>query len=233
MAIARRHPAAGSPPALTVAVLAVALALLYCGLRLLAADMNSYQAASFVSDWQGRGHVPSEKAWQVARDAAQRAVAVSPVASGSHYHRLGAVYEWRHSASYLGDPAARESRLAALAAYRRAAALRPLWPYGWVRLANLKLQLLELDGEFDEALGKAAALGPWRPRINAEVARIGLLAWHELAAGQRTLVLEALRRVAVQQPAAARDLQALAARLQLLAAVCGDTADGGRCSFRP
>src|SRR5690606_41902172 len=122
MAIARRHPAAGSPPALTVAVLAVALALLYCGLRLLAADMNSYQAASFVSDWQGRGHVPSEKAWQVARDAAQRAVAVSPVASGSHYHRLGGVSERRPSASYPGQPAARGGGRGARAAARRRAA---------------------------------------------------------------------------------------------------------------
>lgn len=208
------------PGLFLVGMLLTGLFCLYAGARMLVADLAAYQAGTFVSDWHRRGVVPSERAWQVAGSAATRAVAAAPVGMAENYDRLGRVHEWRHQASYFGDPAAEGSRRAALSAYRHAVELRPLWPYGWVRLAFVKLSLLEFDAEFDRALRQAAELGPWRLRGNAGIAEIGLTAWHELDGGQRALVLESARRVVAQNQREGGKLLDLASRLHRLGDVC-------------
>lgn len=207
------------------AVVLVGLFCLYAGTRMLVADIAAYQASVFVSDWHRRGAVPSDRAWQIAEGAANRAVAVAPVGMAENYDRLGRVHEWHHQASYFGDPAADDSRRAALDAYRRAVELRPLWPYDWVRLAFVKLSLLEVDVEFDHALRQAAELGPWRLRSNTGIAEIGFTAWHELDSGQRTLVLEAARRVVAQNQREGNKLLELANRLQRADDICAVLGD--------
>jgi len=189
------------------------------GGRMLLADLSAFQASAFLGDWSERRERPSEEAWRVAHAAAIRAVRFSPVPAASHFDRLGVVYQWRDNNALFGDVGARESREAALRAYREAAVLRPLWPHGQVRIAGIKLALLEFDGDFDAALRRAVALGPWRTSVNEPVARIGLTAWHDLTLEQRELVLESARRASAE-PAAARRLVEQASRLRLQDEVC-------------
>ena len=201
-------------------LLAAGLVCSFLGVRLLVADIFAWQASRFVADWSQRGEVASDRAWLVAETAARRAIGVTPVATAIHYERLGRIYEWRDLNLPLGNPDAEQSRVAARDAYRRTLELRPLWPYTWARLAYVKLRLLQIDDEFDEALRQAVALGPWRVNVNKTVAEIGLIAWLELDGSQRTLVLEATERTLVLNRRAGQQVMALAARFHRVDDVC-------------
>lgn len=185
-------------------VLALGLLCVLMGGRMLIADVNAFQAGTFLQDWATRQAPPSERAWQVAESAAQRAVRWSPVADSTHYDRLGVVSYWHDQHRLYGDEAGEASRLAALDAYRKAIELRPLWPHAYVRIAETKLALLQFDAEFDAALQQAVALGPWRASVHERVAHIGITAWHELSDAQRDLVRESYQRASENSGAARR-----------------------------
>jgi len=203
----------------------------WVGGRMLLADLSAYQASRFLEDWAERNAAPSAAAWAVAHAAAERAIAFAPVADGDHYDRLGQVYQWQHFGRFYGDANARASREEALQAYRRAAELRPLWPHAQVRIAQIKLLMLEFDDEFDHALRQAMALGEGRTSVSERVVRIGLTAWHELNTSQRELVLDTARRAVARRPRTAGPIVDHAARLRLQAIVCEALgAEVTRCS---
>lgn len=206
--------------ALPILLLAIGLLCCYFGGRLLVADISAWQASRFVDDWMVRQGVGSERAWLVAESAANRAIAVTPAAMAIHHERLGRIHEWRHLDLPYGNEAALASRLAARDAYRRAIELRPLWPYTWLRLAYIKLRLVEFDEEFDRAMREAVALGPWRITVNKTIAEIGLIAWQELDSVQRELVLEAANRTLLQNARAGAQLLAFAEQFHRLDDVC-------------
>lgn len=187
---------------------------------MLLADLSAYQVSRFLDDWAERNVAPSAAAWTVAQGAAERAIAFAPMADADHYDRLGQVYQWQHFGHFYGDTTARNSREEALQAYRRAAELRPLWPHAQVRIAQVKLLLLEFDDEFDHAVRQAMALGEGRASVSERVVRIGLTAWHELTVSQRELILDAARRAVAQRPRTAGPILDHAARLRLQSVVC-------------
>lgn len=158
------------------------------------AGLASYQAQAFIDSWAKHAQEPSTRAWEVAEDAAQRAIALYPTASGEYADRLGLVYSWQQFHQPYGAPEAEISRRAALAAYQGSIAARPTWPDTWARLAHAKLYLLEFDNELNQAMSNAAELGPWRVGINRELAEIGFTAWPQLNHAQRQATLEAARR---------------------------------------
>lgn len=201
-------------------VVTLALLLLIGGTRLLLAGIASYQAEAFLQDWQKKGRKPDERAWQIAHDAAERAIALYPGANGDYQHRLGLIHQWQHMRQPVGSPVAIPSRHLALQAFRAALAARPHWPEHWTALAWTKLQLLEFDDEFHQALAKAQRLGPWRIGINRSLAEIGLIAWPQLSTDERAAVLEAARRTARSGPREAADLFALAKQAGLDDRLC-------------
>jgi hypothetical protein len=168
--------------------------LLYVGARLFLAGIASYQADAFISEWERAGLEPQPRAWQVAHDAAQRAISLNPVADGQQFDRLGRIHSWKQFRQPYADVTAHGSRLAALEAYRTAVALRPNWPYSWARLAHSKRYLQQFDDEFDQALTQAFQLGPWRIGVTRELAQIGFSAWAQLNERQRQATLESARR---------------------------------------
>lgn len=175
--------------AITLAVMA--LALMAVSAMTLLSSMHASQAQMFLDDWGNRGELPSEKAWHVAAQAAERSTALSVTAQGKYLDRLGRVYEWQHVTLPFGATAATESRQKALAAYRSSIETRPLWPYTWVQLAFVKLRLLEFDQEFDRALQQANQLGPTRVRVQAPLAEISFIAWPQMDEGQRQTAWQA------------------------------------------
>ncbi|GAB3371931.1 hypothetical protein [Azotobacter armeniacus] len=164
-------------PVLILLGAALALLLLTGGTRLLLAGIASYQAEPFPQDWEKKGQEPSELAWQIAHNAAQRAIAFYPSTSGAYQHRLGQIHHWQQLHQPLGAPAAAPSRRAALVAFRAATETRPSWPaHYWTALTWAKLQLLEFDNEFHRALAEAQRLSPWHIVINPGLAEVGLIA---------------------------------------------------------
>jgi hypothetical protein len=188
--------------------------------RVFIAELHARQVAAFLDDWSKRGEIPSENAWDIAINAAKMAVYWYPVAHGEHYERLGRIYEWRHTSLNPGRPEAEESRRLALNAYRQAAITRPLSPYSWSRILQVKMRLLEFDDEFADALRQSVALGPWRPRINVGVVRTGVIAWHQLSAEQRQLVLASAERAALQDTETGRKLLTFSHRFHLSEPFC-------------
>ena len=204
-------------PALLVAL--AALLLMLFGGRLLLAGIADYQAEAFLTAWETAGKEPDERAWNIAHDAAQRAIDLYPVADGERLDRLGRIYSWQQFRQPYAAPQALASRQAALEAYRASVSARPTWPDSWARLAHAKLYLQQFDDEFAIALKQAFALGPWRIAVNRELAQIGLIAWPHLSLTQKQATLESARRVAAFSPGEAQKLQQLAEMTGTLEAV--------------
>lgn len=100
--------------------------------------------------------------------------------------------------------------------YRQALAARPLWPYGWANLLAVKDQLGEADNEFDQALNRAAATGPWEPRVQLQVVRSGVRYWDALGQPERRLVEQTMRDALSVQPREAFEIARLYARPDLV-----------------
>lgn len=199
---------------------ALALLLLIAGSRLLLAGIANYQAEAFLKEWEKKRAVPTEEAWQIAHDAAQRAIALYPVDNSAYQHNLGLIHQWQHLRQPFGEPGAEPSRRAALEALRNAVAARPTWPEHWTALAYAKLYLLEFDEEFHHALAQARQLGPWRVVVNRQLAEIGFIAWPHLNADERSATLEAARRVARFGPQEAKNLLQVAAHTGMTQTLC-------------
>ncbi|WP_162934927.1 hypothetical protein [Pseudomonas cavernae] len=187
---------------------------------MIVAGIASYQAEAFLAAWEKAGNEPEARAWQIAHDAAQRAIGLYPVANGDYLDRLGRIHSWQQFRQPYAAPTAELSRRAALAAYRAAVVARPAWPYTWARLAHSKLYLQEFDGEFDQALAQAFQLGPWRIGVNRELAEVGFSAWPHLDESQRQATLESARRSVAYGPAEAQRLLKVAQHTGMLQMLC-------------
>ena len=219
----RSNPRTATPVTLRLILLLVllaSLALLFCGSRLLLAGIASYQTQAFLDDWMRKGEEPNPRAWQIAHDAAQRAIALYPGSNGEYLERLGRVLQWKQFRHPLGADTAEQSRREALQAFRAASEARPTWPNNWVALAYAKLYLLEFDNEFGRALQQAQALGPNRIEINRTLAEIGFIAWAQLNDEQRRATLESARRTVKHGPKETKNLLVIASQTGMSSELC-------------
>lgn len=205
-------------------LVAAGLGLALLATRMVVVGIAYQQAGVFLADWEKKGVPPHPKAARLATASARRAVewAVSP--SGRYFERLGLVLQWQHYRAPFGAAHVAPIRREARRAFLRATDLRPQWPDAWLHLAYSKLYLLELDAEFDDALSRAAALGPWRAHINAGVAEVGLLAWPSLDGEGRDLTLQAASRALTQSDWSRRKVNAAARHAGKLEMLCRDEA---------
>jgi len=199
----------------------LALGLIVIAFMTLASSIYASQSRMFLNDWGKKGELPSEKAWSVAAQAAERAVSLSVTGQGEYLDRLGRVHEWRHVTLPFGAEAASESRQKALEAYRASVEVRPLWPYTWVQLAFIKLRLLQFDSEFHTALQRADELGPTRLRVQAPLAEISFIAWPQLDQHQRQAAWQAFEFTLRQDGRRAGRLKGLIDQARLTEEMCG------------
>ena len=89
----------------------------------------------------------------------------------------------------------------ALSQIRKAIRLRPVSPYGWSILMQVKMSLGEIDPEFFDALDNASMLGPWEPEIQRAVADAGLNVWAMLTFSQKGKILDDIKRGMKRQSA--------------------------------
>jgi hypothetical protein len=74
----------------------------------------------------------------------------------------------------------------------RALALRPVWPYSWAALADIRYRSGVADETFELALRRAAELGLNEPPVQAAIAFYGLAVWDEIGSATRTAVESAV-----------------------------------------
>ncbi|MFV3384128.1 hypothetical protein ACNFCJ_01485 [Pseudomonas sp. NY15364] len=202
-------------------LLAFALLIIGLGVRMSLSGIASYQAEAFLENWSAAKSEPQPLAWQVAHDAAQRAIELYPVADGDRLDRLGRVYSWQYFRHPYALEEAAASRQSALEAYREAVLARPVWPYTWSRLAHAKLYQQAFDDEFAMAFEQAFQLGPWRNGVNSELATIGFAAWPQLSVQQREATLESARRAVAYGMGEAQYQLAVAQHTGRVVELCG------------
>ena len=84
--------------------------------------------------------------------------------------------------------------------YQTAIKQRPLWPYSWINLLNVKDKLGEIDGEYLKAFNRSNELGPWEPKIQMRLIRSGLKHWAKLQESQRQQTIMVIERAMKRQP---------------------------------
>lgn len=222
-----RH-ALSQPMQLILCLLALLLAVsvVVLGSRLLMADLNQYRASHFLSDWEGKRQVPSDRAWQVAEQAMQDAISWYPGENAAYVEQLGYMWQWR---AYSANSSAEQRQFGqqqAIAAFRQATAQRPVWPYAWSGLAYAKMTAAEYDQEFRHAMQQAAHYGPTRIGINKRIAEIGLYSWPYLDLELRELVLSQAAYAARYSRGSRRELFTWAAETGRQQLLCQYLQDG-------
>jgi len=183
---------------------------------LVQSGVAAFQTERALVAWRENDELPPGQLWEQLLQRADRAVADYPTASGEYLDRLGRAHLW--GAIIHPDDIA-HWELAATA-FRASVAVRPDWPWTWLRLAHAKLHGGELDDEFDHALRQASLLGAGRLELNQDLARMGFGAWHELTIEQRALVLQVAERVVARSENHAKDMQQVAQTAGIGSALC-------------
>jgi len=169
----------------------------------LAAGAAAYLAATWAEIWEAAAdRLPAASTERLAKaeQGFTWAIRLNPL-HPDHRQGLARVIETRGARLPLGSPAARDLYYRALTEYRTAARARPSWPITWLALARVKARLGSLDSDFDAALARGTALGPWDPRTQELALGLGLPLWDRLSPQARGTVLGALRRGLTLQPA--------------------------------
>ena len=174
--------------------------LIYLGGSLFSAGLADYQARTFQEDWQQKQTPPSIKAWRIAKDASEKAVARHPLtANGEYLERLGRINEWLHFDKPVGDAVAQLTRSKAENYYAQAIAARPAWPNTYSQLAYVKAMQGEVDDRFYEVAKTAYQLGPWRKPTLEQLAQVSTFFPEYQQAEQEWLVAVIDRAKAVKR----------------------------------
>jgi hypothetical protein len=157
------------------------------------ADLYGMRGRAYLERWERQEAPPGETALADARIAFEVARFLEP-RDPRLAQDFGRALEWRAFRKDSADPRARAALSQALAQFRLATILRPMWPYSWAAIASVKLRLQEFDAELARAVERAVTLGPWEPEVQLAIARVRLLGAELLPTETRNLAQLALRR---------------------------------------
>ena len=124
---------------------------------------------------------------QAAETQLRRALALDPNNPFMHEYLASAL-------QMQGGTARRAALQQAMAHYRRAIALRPVWPYAWLGLATAKYEAGQIDAEYDAALRQAARLGPAEQVVQRYIIELGLDRWADASEEDRLFTLRIIAR---------------------------------------
>lgn len=183
---------------------------------LVQSGLAGFQTERVLNAWSEKDELPPAHLWDQLAQRAEQSVSAYPAFSGEYLDRLGRVQAW----GALIQPENTEHWVRAAASFRASIAVRPTWPWSWLRLAHAKLHAGQLDSEFDQALREAARLGQGRLELNHDLARLGFDNWRVLTVEQRALVLQAAERVVARNEQHAKDMQQVAQAAGVGPALC-------------
>jgi hypothetical protein len=139
-------------------------------------------------------------------DGFRRALSLTPTDPNVH---VQFALEQARSAASPED--ARWALLHAVNALR----LRPVSPYGWADLAEVKYRADVADATFQAALQRATYLGPHEPAVQEAVVFYGLAIWDEATPESRTAVERMLTSGLKRDPATMMQIAQRRGRLHL------------------
>ncbi|WP_282343754.1 hypothetical protein [Pseudomonas sp. PS02288] len=217
----RSEPTQQTPLYRAICIGMLPLAALVIGLSwtMMRAGIDSYRAERFLQSWEAKG-MPDAETLAAGRQAAEHAIERFPAPNGEYLDRLGRVLSWEDADAPYGAAEAQASRQAALETYRASLAVRPGWPWTWLRLTSTKLSQQAFDDEFADALSRSSALGANRIEMDRDLARIGFEGWPSLTTEQRVLTLKAAARTVGYSYPEAQNLYGLAQRAGLNVPLC-------------
>ena len=157
-------------------LLMLLLYLVFSSYRLLVADINHQHVNRYLEHWKQEfsenkeTFVIPESEINVALRNAGRALSYQ-ADDPLQLLLMAKVYQWLpfvEAGASLAEPEYYELDL-----IRKAVALRPAWPYGWMLLVEAKARHRQIDEEFNRSLVQAITLGPWEREVMERAARLG------------------------------------------------------------
>lgn len=158
-----------------LAVFGVLLALLFSlawhAASMGLAHLQVLRVEHSLAHWAKQGRAPAASSLEQAFTAIDSAISLHP--DNPYQLTLKArLLGWR-AFTTADENFPRDDYERALALYRRAAALRPLWPESWAEMIDVKLNLGEVDEELERFIQRADTLGPYTPAVHIAVVRAG------------------------------------------------------------
>ncbi len=168
------------------------LALVLVGVIASIANVTSYQAIQYESEWAATGVVASQQDWDDAIGWAKLSIKLNPY-NPAYYEMLGRLHFWRFFVN--GSPIESFEQAnavvnAGLVPLRRSIELRPTWPLAWASLLQLKSIGGQIDYEFEKVWEKSVELGDWEPEVQTILLEAGLIHWPAFNDGLRTKTVE-------------------------------------------
>jgi hypothetical protein len=162
------------------------------------ADINVQSAKKNLMRWEDNVKTLNKPEWTIAHDDISKAVRQDPL-NPELLTLMANVLEWK---VYLdeGDEENNHYLRLALKNYRKAAELRPAWPYAWSQISLVKYRMGEMDHELQQAIENATKTGPWEPGVQQIIAEVGLSVWEELDFATREIIVGNIDRGIILQP---------------------------------
>jgi len=162
------------------------------------ADVNVQSARRSLVLWESDVNALNNKEWTIAYDDVSKAVSQDPL-NPELLTLMANVQEWK---IYLDKDDEENNYYLGLALknYRKAAELRPAWPYSWSQISLVKYRMGEIDQELQQAIENATKTGPWEPGVQQIIAEVGLGVWQELDFAMREIIVRNIDRGITMQP---------------------------------
>jgi len=162
------------------------------------ADVNVQSARRSLVLWESDVNALNNKEWTIAYDDVSKAVSQDPL-NPELLTLMANVQEWK---IYLDKDDEENNYYLGLALknYRKAAELRPAWPYSWSQISLVKYRMGEIDQELQQAIENATKTGPWEPGVQQIIAEVGLGVWEELDFAMREIIVRNIDRGITMQP---------------------------------
>ncbi len=158
-----------------------------------AAALHGDAVEQHLSDWQDGESRPQPAAWQEAWRQIGIARLLNPLNPDYIESRARLRQVWLANNSVA--PEYRTELLAQIVSdYRLVVKWRPTWPYAWSNLAVAKAAADEYDSELFKAISRAVSLGPWEPRVQLQMARLGMRYDQQLNGETRRIISDNIQR---------------------------------------
>jgi len=162
------------------------------------ADINVQSARRSLVLWESDVSTLNNTEWTIAYDSVSKAVSQDPL-NPELLTLMANVQEWK---IYLDKDDEENNHYLSLALknYRKAAELRPAWPYAWSQISLVKYRMGEIDQELQQAIENATNTGPWEPGVQQIIAEVGLGIWQELDFAMKKIIVRNIDRGITMQP---------------------------------
>lgn len=198
----------------------LAIGLLLLGSQMVISGLYKAQSQLFLEHWGKSTSAPNEKPWHIAYSASQKAIDYYPVKHAPLYELKGKVIQWQTFNKTADDPEVLELRQEALASYRQQIQITPKWPWAWLNLLAIKIEMNQIDSEFYNAWNQVKLISNQHPKIQTAVTQIGIQSWKNLSNKYKIEALDNVIHEIAKSKRHANAIKPLLASYNLLKTTC-------------